>query len=153
MQTSLLILLKLKEYSDEVYYTIMNSIGRGYHYCKGDNLCRTELWMIPKARKEKQEIITLLKAIQDVQTVSLVVIEGSAIPADLNEVRSLFADYGWDTGSVSDEELLLYLNSVFQLKNTYYIDFDLGNTGKEQRTIFIKTPLMTQVIPPVMLKD
>jgi len=138
MQISLLILLELKEYSDDLYFTIVNSIGRGYHYSKEDNVSRTELWMIPKARKEKNEIINQLKAIEVVQNVSLVTIENSAKSVDLKAVRQLFTAYGWDAGSIKDEELLLYLNSTFQLQGTYYIDFESGKPGAKSHRIFIK---------------
>jgi hypothetical protein len=138
MQTSLLILLELNEHSDELNFTIVNSIGRGYHYCKVDNVSRTELWMIPTARKEKNEIINQLTAIEAVKNLSLVIIENSTKSTDLPAVRQLFEAYGWDAGSVSDEKLLLYLNSTFQLQSTYYIDFEPGEPGAKSQRIIIK---------------
>ncbi len=129
MQRSVLILLELAAHSAEVYYTIVNSIGRGFHYSKMDSLSRTELWMIPKSKKEENEIISQLKAFKAVRRFYLIMIDDTAKATDLADVRKLFDMYGLDTNRINDEALLLYLNSVFKLENAYYLEF--SRTGTE----------------------
>lgn len=138
MQRSVLLFLELTEYSKEVYCAIVNSIGRGYHFCKMNSLGRSELWMIPKTEKEKNEIIAELKALKAVKNLYLVMIEEAVKTTDLADVRKLFNMHELDTSGISDVELLLYLNSVFKLENAYRLEFSRMGSGPGPCQVFIK---------------
>lgn len=138
MQRSALILIELAQYSDEVYYKIVNSIGRGYHFSKMHSLSRTELWMIPKTKMEENEIIAQLKALTAVRNFHLIMIEDKAKTTDLPNVRKLFDIYGLDTSGVYDEQLLLYLDSVFKLENAYYLEFNRADAAAGPCKVLVK---------------
>lgn len=93
------------------------------------------LWIIPNGKKDKQELITELQAVPSIHKVSIIALSKPIKRKELAEVRELFAGYGLDASSVTDNELLLFINDKIQGQCNYFINEDFD---REQAKISIK---------------
>jgi hypothetical protein len=116
------------------FLAIRNIAGTGHvQYVRSGDFGNIELWIVPKSKKNKEELVTQLQAVPFIQQVSVVALNNPVASIKLLEVRKLFNSLGWDTSDVTDEELSLFLNAKLQGKTTWVIDFEHGQdrtTGK-----------------------
>jgi hypothetical protein len=121
----------------EVTLAILNTAGMGQAFHSFSNgVAHTALWIIPKGKKSRQEIITQLQAIPAIRNFSIVALSKPVNKNVLAEVRELFAQLGWDASKVTDDALLLFINAKIQGQYTYYIDYE--HKGKVPVEIQIK---------------
>jgi hypothetical protein len=138
----------------EVIMAILNIAGMGQaFYGENDGSVGTDLWIIPKSKKSRQEVITQLQAVPAIRSVSVVQLSKPVKETELVEVRELFAGIGWDVSSVTDEELSLFINAKLQGQYTYYIAHDQKKKGKEPAKIRIKPAQEHPHFSPNMLKE
>jgi len=122
----------------EVFLAIRNIAGTGRaEYGRSGDFGNVEMWIVPKSKKSKEELITQLRAVPFIQQVSVVTLSKPVTNNELLEVRELFNSLGWDTSDVKDEKLSLFLNAKLQGKYTYMIDFEheKGRTTEKVRII------------------
>ena len=122
----------------EVFLAIKNIAGTGYaQYGRSGEFGSVELWIVPKSKKSREELLTQLQAVPFIQQVSVVKLSKPVTITELLEVRGLFNSFGWDTSDVRDEELSLFLNAKLQGKYTYMIDFEheKGHAAEKIRII------------------
>ena len=122
----------------EVFLAIKNIAGTGYaQYGRSGEFGSVELWIVPKSKKSREELLTQLQAVPFIQQVSVVKLRKPVTITELLEVRGLFNSLGWDTSDVRDEELSLFLNAKLQGKYTYMIDFEheKGHAAEKIRII------------------
>jgi hypothetical protein len=139
--TSISYLLSITTSSQEpeVILAILNTAGRGYALVgTGNESVSKTLWVIPKGRKNKEEVTTQLKAMPAIKQVSVVALSQPLEATELAEIRELFNDFNWDAKDVSDDELSLFIDSKIQGKYSYYIDFDHKNFRSEKVKIRFK---------------
>ena len=123
----------------EVLLAISNTAGRGEVFHGSSNgVTNTQLSIIPNGRKDREEVIAQLQALPSVLSVSVVTLSKPVIETELAGVRELFAGIGWDASSITDDELLLFINSKLQGQYTYYVDYDLGKMRNKPVKIRIK---------------
>jgi hypothetical protein len=123
----------------EVILAILNTAGRGHALGgTGNESFNKTLWVIPKGRKNKEEVTTQLKAIPAIQHVSVVALSRPPTSTQLAEVRELFNDFNWDSKDVTDDELSVFINSKIQGKYSYYIDFEHKYSMGKVKKIHIK---------------
>lgn len=110
----------------EVLLAILNKAGRGQSfYGFGSDGCDyLELWIIPKGKKTRQDVLTELQAVPAIHTVDIVALSKPVKETELLELRMLFTKLGWDVNSVTNEELLLFLDDIVQLKFNHYLEVD-----------------------------
>jgi hypothetical protein len=114
----------------EVTLAILNTAGRGHAFHGFSNgAVNTDLWIIPRGKSNRQEVITQLQAIPAIRNVSIVTLSRPVQKNELGEVRELFAQLGWDSRNVTDDALLLFINAKLQGQYTYYIDYDHREKG------------------------
>lgn len=107
----------------EVFLAIRNIAGTGRaQYGRSGDFGNVELWIVPKSKKSKEELIAQLQTVPFIQTVSVVELSKPVTNKELLEVRELFNSLGWDTDNVKDEELLLFINARIQGKYTYLLE-------------------------------
>jgi hypothetical protein len=122
----------------EAILTVAKIAGRGqafHSFSNGD--VSTDLWIIPKGKRNRQEVLKQLQAIPAIHSVSVVALSNPIKEKELKEVRELFAGVGLDASSVTNEDLSLFINAKLQGQYTYYIDYDLRG----------KTPVKIQIKP------
>lgn len=123
----------------EVFLAILNIAGRGHAFHGSSNgAVSKDLWIIPKGNKNKQEVIKQLQAIPAILSVSVVALSKPVRETELAEVRELFAGFGWDASSVTDDELSLFINAKLQGQYTYFIDYDFEKARTESVKIHVK---------------
>lgn len=116
---------------------IMNISGGGQAICGfSKGTVTTDLWIIPKGRRNREEIFAHLQAISAIRSFSMVVLSNPIRKKELTEVRDLFAQISWDSSEVTNEVLSLFLNAKLRGQYSYYIDYDLRE--KAPRKIRIK---------------
>lgn len=137
MTTSYLMLITTSRMDIEAMLEILNVAGRGQAFHSFSNgTSETGLWIIPRRKKSKQEVITELQATSVIRTVSIVALSNPVQKNELIEVRELFTQFGWDTSEVTDEALSLFITAKLQRQYTYYIHHQ--NIEKEPHKIQIK---------------
>jgi hypothetical protein len=122
----------------EVFLEIRNIAGTGHvQFGRSGDFGGVDLWIVPKSKKNREELLIQLKAVPFIRQVSIVTLSKSITNTELFEVRALFNNLGWDTNDVRDEELFLFLNAKRQGKFTYMIDVDhgKGHTAEKIRII------------------
>ncbi|MBE7171153.1 MAG: hypothetical protein INR73_11215 [Williamsia sp.] len=82
----------------------------------------TDLVFIPAAGKDKNKLAMQLQAVPGIRHVSVVPLSNPATPAELAAVRKVFAGFDLSTRKVSNKQLSLYLRSIIERQDTYYID-------------------------------
>jgi hypothetical protein len=83
-----------------------------------------ELWIVPKSKKSREQLVTKLKAVPFIREISVVTLSRPITNTELFEARELFNALGLDASDVKDDELCLFLNARLQGKYTYLIDFE-----------------------------
>jgi hypothetical protein len=139
--TSISYLLSITSSSQapDVLLAIMNTAGRGHAlFGTGNEAVSKTLWIIPKGRKNKQEVLAQLQAIPAIQHVSVAVLTQTPEATELEEVRAMFNDVNIDASDVSDDTLSIFLNSKIQGIASYYIDPEHKNRRWGQTKISIK---------------
>jgi hypothetical protein len=117
----------------------MNTAGRGHAlFSTGNESISKTLWIIPKGRKNKQEVLAQLQAIPAIQHVSVAVLTQTLEATELEEVRAMFNDVNIDASDVSDDTLSIFINSKIQGTASYYIDLEHKNRRWGQTKISIK---------------
>jgi hypothetical protein len=123
----------------EVFLAIKNIAGTGHaQYGRSGEFGSVELWIVPKSKKSREELLTQLQDVSFIQQVSVVALSKPVTHKELLEVRDLFTDLGWDTSGVKDEELSLFLNAKLQGKYTYMIDCGHGNGRAAEKIRIIR---------------
>lgn len=123
MAFSYFISVTTQQMNAEIILAILNIAGRGQSvYGFSNGTITTDLWIIPKGNRNRQEVITQLQAVPGIQSVSIVALSNPINEKELLEVRELFTQIGWDARSITDEKLLLYINSKLQGQYRFYID-------------------------------
>jgi hypothetical protein len=123
----------------EVLIAIQNIAGRGHIlYGSSTEFAIRNLWIIPKGNKNSKAIISRLNEMPAIRNVSIVTLSKQIKETELAEVRKLFAYFNWDTSSITDNELFLFINEKIQGKYTSFIDCNHKKTGKESVEIRIK---------------
>jgi hypothetical protein len=108
----------------EVFLAVKNIAGTGsIQFSKSSEFNRADLWIIPKSKKSREELVAQIKAVPFIRQVSVVTLSKPITNTELFEVRELFNALGLDASDVKDEELSLFLNARLQGKYTYLIDF------------------------------
>ncbi|MEI6949994.1 hypothetical protein V9K67_22605 [Paraflavisolibacter sp. H34] len=121
---SYMILLTTSHQSAELTLKILNTAGRGYaFYGETNGNGTSEFWIIQKGKNNQQEVTTQLQRVPSIRSVSVVALSRPVTSTELIQIRKLFAVVGWDTTSVSEEELALFVNGELQGKNAYFIEF------------------------------
>jgi hypothetical protein len=132
-------LQKNVEENVEILLAIFNIAGKGQSFYGSSNgSVNTALWIIPKGKKNRKEVIEQLQAIQSIREISVVTLNNPVEETELEEVRELFVCAGLDTSEVTDNELSLFLNAKLQEQYTYFIDFDHDQIRKGIVKIHIK---------------
>jgi hypothetical protein len=109
----------------EVFLTIRNIVGSGSaEYGRSGDFGNVQMWIVPKCKKSKEELVTKLQAVPLIQQISVVTLSNPIGSNELVEVRELFNSLNWDTSNVTDERLSLFLNAKLQGKYTYMLDFE-----------------------------
>lgn len=123
--TSYLISITTSGNDPQVILAILNTAGRGYAFHGFSNgAVNTALWIIPRGKKNSQEVATRLQKIPGILRISVVTLSKPVQKNELVEVRSLFSQVGWDSSQVTDEALSLFINAKLQGQYTYYVDYD-----------------------------
>jgi hypothetical protein len=123
----------------EVFLAIRNIAGTGHaQYGRSGEFGSVELWIVPKSKKSREELLTELQDVSFIQQVSVVALSKPVTHSELLEVRDLFNDLGWDTSGVKDEVLSLFLNAKLQGKNTCMIDFGHGKDRAAEKIRIIR---------------
>lgn len=116
---------------------ILNIAGRGQAFLgSSSGNVSTNLWIIPKDRRNKQDVTTMLQAIPSIRSVSVVTLSNPAREQELVKVRHLFTRLGLDASDVTDDALSLFINAKLKGLYTYYIHYD--NIGKEPVKIQVR---------------
>lgn len=111
----------------ELYLAIKNLAETGrVHYGQSDGFRSIELWIIPKSRKRKEELLEQLQALAPIEQVSLVSLSNPASAAELLQVRELFNNMGLNSRTVNDENLSLFLQTRLEGKYSYLIYTEQG---------------------------
>ena len=116
---------------------VFNIAGRGQAICgfsNGGN--NTTLFIIPKGKGNRQEVLAQLQAVPAIRNVSVVAVSNPVQATELTEVRALFTHIGWDASGVSDDTLSVYMNTKLNRQDRFYID--CGPREKAQVRIHIK---------------
>jgi hypothetical protein len=125
MPVSYLISVITSQKDVEVILAILNIAGKGHAFhgfSNGD--ISTDLWIIPKGKKNIQSVITELQTIPAIRSVTIVALSNPVKNSELLEVRKLFADVGWDASSVPDNTLSLFINAKLKGQYTCYIAYN-----------------------------
>jgi hypothetical protein len=123
----------------EVFLAIKNIVGTGHaQYGKSGDFGNVEMWIVPKSKKSKEELVRQLQAVPFIQQVSVVTLSKPVTNNELLEVRELFNSLGWDTSDVKDEELSLFLNVKLQGKYTYMINLEHGKGRATEKVRIIR---------------
>lgn len=123
----------------EVFLAIKNIAGTGRaQYGRSGNFGNVEMWIVPKSKKSKEELVTQLQAVPFIQQVYVVKLSKPVTDNELLEVRELFNGLGWDTSDVKDEELSLFLNAKLQGKYTHMIDVQHGKSRTSEKVRIIR---------------
>jgi hypothetical protein len=123
----------------EVLLAIRNIAGTGrVQYGRSGEFGNIEMWIIPKSKKSKEELVTQLISVPFIQQVSVVKLSNPITKNELLEVHELFSSLGWDTSDIQDEELSLFLNAKLQGKYTYIIDFEHGKGRTTEKVSIIR---------------
>lgn len=82
------------------------------------------LFIVPAAEKDVEELTEQLQAIPKVRNVSVVAWSKPAKAAELAAVRKMLTRYNLNANTVNDKQLSMFLNSKLDGQYTYYIDQD-----------------------------
>jgi hypothetical protein len=136
--TSYLISITTATNDVQIILAILNIAGKGqaFHGFSND-ATNTALWIIPRGRKNSQEVTTQLQKMPGILSVSVVTLSTPVQKNELTEVRSLFSQIGWDSSQVTDKALSVFINAKLQGQYTYYVDYDHR----------AKTPIKIQIKP------
>jgi hypothetical protein len=109
----------------EVLLAVLNIAGKGRAFLgMSDGTVNTDLWIIPKGRRNKEEVLAQLRATPAIDSVAVVALSNPVHNEELGEVRELFSQIGWNSSDIADEALSLFLNDKLRDEYSYYIDFD-----------------------------
>lgn len=123
----------------EVFLAIRNIAGTGQaQYGKSGDLGNVELWIVPKSKNAKEELVTKLQAVPFIQKVSVVQLSKPVTESELVEVRELFNNLDWDIREIKDGELSSFLNAKLQGKYTYMLDFEHGKGRSADKVRIIR---------------
>ena len=138
----------------EVFLAIRNIAGSGRsEYSRSSEFGDEELWIVPKSKKSREELVTQLRAVPFIRQVSVVTLSKPITDTKLSEVRELFNGLGWGTSDIRDEELLLFLNAKLQGKNTYMIDFEHGKGRTAEKVRIIRAEKHPHFSPEWLIND
>lgn len=130
MAESYLMSLTTSQHDVETTVAIINIVGPGAAiFGSGDST----LYIVPKGRTAKKEVIAKLKAIPTIKDVAVVALSNPVNESELPEVRALFSNFGLDASGVTDEELSLFLNAKLKGQYTYYLKFEWGKRGRSDK--------------------
>src|SRR5688572_22297184 len=122
----------------EIILAILNTAGMGQSiHGRSNGVVNRDLWIFPKSKRNRQEIISQLQAIPGILSLSIVQLSNPVNVNELADIRELFAHHGWDARNVSDDTLSLYINASLQSQYIYFIDYDPGEV----------VPVMIQIKP------
>src|ERR1700712_4610274 len=123
---SYLISLTTSQHDVETTVAMLNIVGPGQMiFGSGDRTLR----IVPRSRKNMEDVITQLTAIPSIQDVAVVGLSNPVKDSELPGVRTLIADFGLGASGVSDEELSLFLNAKLKGEYTYYLKREWGKRG------------------------
>jgi hypothetical protein len=110
-QASYLISVAASQKNVELILAILNTAGRG-HALHGfsNGMVSTDLWIIPKGKRNREEIISQLHAIPTVDHVSVIALSNPVEGKELVEVLEMFTLIGWDASAVTNETLSLFIS-------------------------------------------
>lgn len=119
---------------------IKNTAGTGrVHYGRNTEHGNTELWIIPKSRKTKEELVEKLQALPLLKQLSVVSLSKPVTANELLAVRELFnRQLGWDCSELSNEVLQTFLQARLQGKYSYLIDLKKEKQGSAEILRIIK---------------
>lgn len=138
----------------ELYLAIKNLAGTGRgHYGQSDGFRSIELWIIPKSRKRKEELLEQLQALAPIEQVSLVSLSKPASAAELLQVRELFNNMGLNSRSVKDEDLSLFLQTRLEGKYSYLIYTEQGQDRTREIFRIIKAEEHPHFSPEWLVDD
>ena len=138
----------------EVFLAIRNIAGTGRtEYGRGGDFGNVEMWIVPKSKKRKEELVTQLQAVPFIQRVTVVTLSKPITNNELFEVRESFNGLCWDTSDVKDEEWSLFLNSRLQGKYTYMIDFEHGKGRTSEKVRIIRPEEHPHFSPEWLIND
>ncbi|MFN4315412.1 MAG: hypothetical protein ACK4E0_14020 [Chitinophagaceae bacterium] len=123
-----------------LHLAIRNTAGTGrVHYGRNSEHGSTELWIIPRSRKTKEELIEKIRVMASVNKLTVVALSRPVTAGELLEVRELFgSQLGWNSSQVSDEELSLFLNTRLQGKYSYMFDLKMEQGSSSEKLRIIK---------------
>lgn len=137
--TGYLMIVTTSKQDTEILLAILNTAERGQAiYSISNESIKKELWIIPKRKKNKQEIIAQLNKVPGIFSISIVGLSKTLKETELLEVRELFNSIGWDASDVTDNDLSRFINAKLQGQYTYFVDYDHKKIGKQLLKIYIK---------------
>jgi hypothetical protein len=124
----------------EVILSIRNIAGLGQPFFgSSGSTGNIDLWIIPNGKANREEVLTKLRDVAAIRHVSIVALSNPVTVIEIGELREmLLKEVGWDSSSVTDDEMALFLNSKLQWHDKYYIDYDHKEYGKSPVKIQIK---------------
>jgi hypothetical protein len=121
------------------FLAVKNIAGTGQiQYGRGGTAGIVDLWIIPKSKKNPEEVVSQLEAVPFILNVSVVSLSKPVTNTEVTKARELLNSLGWDTSAVGDEDLSLYLNAKLQGKWTYLLDITYDTSRKVEKLQIIK---------------
>ena len=102
--------------------SLLNNAGLGQMLLGRGGDLQTNLWLITKVRKEKNEVIQSLKELPAIKKVRIIEFNDPVAPDVIPKARFLVESMGFDTTLIKDEEWQLYLQANLERKFLYFLD-------------------------------
>jgi hypothetical protein len=123
LSTSYLIAVNASSNEIEIMLTIYNIAGKGTAVCsQSDGTGTATLWMIPKGKKSRQEVLVQLKAVPSIVSLEVVALSNPVKDLELTNARAAMAHIALDASEVTNAELLQFINDKLNGQYNYYID-------------------------------
>lgn len=138
----------------EVYLAIRNIAGTGRaQYVRTTDSGSVEVWIVPKSKRSKAELITQLQELPFINQVSVVPLSKPVTNHEVLEVRELFNNLDWDMSNVKDEEMSLFLNAKLDGKSTYMIGLEHPKGPTSERVRIIRAEDHPHFLPEWLIID
>src|SRR5215207_3905449 len=98
----------------------------------------THLFIIRENKQSSQDLTAQLQAVPGFRNVAIVAISKPINDTELSALRELFAGHNWDTSSVTDDELSLFIDDKMLGQYAYYIYLDHKRIGSGTISMRIK---------------
>ncbi|RYY95335.1 MAG: hypothetical protein EOO11_16040 [Chitinophagaceae bacterium] len=108
-----------KAFSKESQVAILNLSGNAQVVF---GLNEKNLWIFPKCKKSKEEIVAALNAAPGLFDISVLPMDNPLSEEQVAMIRQMVTGFELDISQVSDEELSAYLNSLSEGKPTHFLD-------------------------------